>query len=79
MNTQSCSVFPLTPHPSALTPQPSIPTLLSATYVHNLPIDPTPDTLNFYAIFLSTHISPKSVTAYLSGISHQLEPYFPDV
>ena len=47
--------------------------------MHNLPVDPTPDTLSFYVVFLSSHIDPKSVNSYLSGICRQLEPFFPEV
>jgi len=44
-----------------------------------LPINPTPDTLSFYVVFLSTHINPHSVNSYLSGICRQLEPFFPNI
>ena len=47
--------------------------------LHDLPVDPTPDTLSFYVVFLSTHIKPDSVNSYLSGVCRQLEPFFPDV
>jgi hypothetical protein len=47
--------------------------------LHHLPVDPIPDTLSFYVVFLSSHINPKSVNSYLSGICRQLEPFFPDV
>lgn len=47
--------------------------------IHNFPVDPTPDTLSFYTVFMSFHIKPDSVDTYLSGICQQLEPYFPDV
>ena len=47
--------------------------------LHELPIDPTPDTLSFYVVFLSTYIKPDSVNSYLSGICRQLEPFYPDV
>jgi hypothetical protein len=47
--------------------------------LHHLPADPTPDTLSFYVVFLSSHINPKSVNSYLSGICRQLEPFYPDV
>ena len=47
--------------------------------LHNFPVDPTPDTLSFYVVFLSTHIKPDSVNSYLSGICRQLEPFFPDI
>ena len=47
--------------------------------IHRLPVDPTPDTLSFFIVFLSSHINPKSVNSYLSSICRQLEPFFPDV
>jgi hypothetical protein len=47
--------------------------------LHSLPIDPTPDTLSFYVVFLSTHIKPDSVNSYLSGICRQLESFYPEV
>lgn len=46
---------------------------------HNFPIDPTPETLSFYTVYMCHHIQPRSVNSYLSGISNQLEPYFPNV
>lgn len=52
---------------------------LTFVRLHDLPVDPTPDTLSFFTVFMSHHIVPKSVSSYLSGICHQLEPYFPDV
>jgi len=47
--------------------------------LHGLPIDPTPDTLSFYVVFLSTYIKPDSVNSYLSGICRQLEAFYPEV
>ena len=47
--------------------------------LHHLPVDPTPDTLSFFIVFLSTYIKPELVNSYLSGICRQLEPFFPDV
>jgi hypothetical protein len=47
--------------------------------LHNLPIDPTPDTLSYFVTFMSHHIQPRSVENYLSGIVNQLEPHFPHV
>src|SRR6202789_2455201 len=47
--------------------------------IHHLRVDPTPDTLSFYVVFLSSHINPKSVNSYLSGICRQLEPFYPDI
>lgn len=47
--------------------------------IHNFAIDPTPDTLSLYTVYMSHHIKPKSVGTYLSGICDQLEPFFPDI
>ncbi|KAJ3850663.1 hypothetical protein EV368DRAFT_6185, partial [Lentinula lateritia] len=47
--------------------------------IHNLPVEPTPDTLSFYTVFMSHYISSNLVDSYLSGITNQLEPYFPHV
>ena len=47
--------------------------------LHHFPVDPTPDTLSFYVVFLSSHINPKSVNSYLSGICWQLKPFFPEI
>lgn len=45
--------------------------------LHDFAVDPTEDTLSFYAVYMSHHISPKSVNSYLSGIANQLETLFP--
>lgn len=52
---------------------------LHFTQIHNLPIDPTEDTLSFFIVYMSHHIQPRSVKSYLSGIVSNLEPYFPHV
>jgi hypothetical protein len=52
---------------------------LTFVRIHDLPVDPTPDTISFYTVFMSHHIDPKSVSSYLSGICQQLEPYFPNI
>jgi hypothetical protein len=52
---------------------------LSFVRLHDLPVEPTPDTLSFFVVFMSHHIEPRSVRSYLSGICQQLEPYFPNV
>lgn len=44
---------------------------------HNFPVQPTEDTLSFFAVYMSRHISPRSVNSYLSGIAQQLEDFFP--
>ena len=52
---------------------------LTFTRLHDLPVEPTPDTLSFFVVFMSHHIEPRSVRSYLSGICQQLEPYFPNI
>lgn len=52
---------------------------LTFVRLHDLPVEPTPDTLSFFTVFMSFHIEPRSVQTYLSGICQQLEPYFPNV
>jgi hypothetical protein len=44
---------------------------------HDFPIDPTPDTLSFFTVYMCHHIKPSSTDAYLSGICNQLEPFYP--
>ncbi|EJD44846.1 hypothetical protein AURDEDRAFT_166028, partial [Auricularia subglabra TFB-10046 SS5] len=46
---------------------------------HDLPVEPTPDTLSLYAAYESHYISATSVRTYLSGICHSLEPFYPNV
>lgn len=47
--------------------------------MHQFPIEPTPDSLSFFIIYMSHHIHPKSVKSYLSGLVQQLEPDYPSV
>ena len=47
--------------------------------MHNMAVKPTTDTLSLYTVYMCHHIKPDSVNTYLSGICHQLEPYFPNV
>src|ERR1700683_4881065 len=47
--------------------------------LHNLPITPTPETLSYYITFQSSHINPKSVESYLSGICSNLELFFLEI
>src|SRR6266568_4185060 len=49
------------------------------TKLHNFPLEPTPDTLSLFTVYMCHHIKPDSVDSYLSGICQQLETYFPDV
>jgi hypothetical protein len=52
---------------------------LSFCDLHNLPVDPTPDTLSFFVTFMCDHIEPRSVRNYLCGICNGLENIFPEV
>jgi hypothetical protein len=47
--------------------------------VHLFPVNPTPDTLSFYAVYTAHYIKTDSVSTYLSGICNQLEFFFPEV
>ncbi|THH27792.1 hypothetical protein EUX98_g6401 [Antrodiella citrinella] len=47
--------------------------------LHNFPIEPSPDTLSFYTVYMCHHIKPDSVDSYLSGICNQLEHLWPNV
>jgi len=47
--------------------------------LHDFPLEPTPDMLSFYVVFMAHHIKPNSVSQYLSGIVSSLEPHFPNV
>jgi len=52
---------------------------LNFVLLHELPVEPTDDMLSLYTVWTSSHIEPRSVDSYLSGICHQLESYFPDI
>ena len=52
---------------------------LNFVKLHDLPVEPTPDTLSFYTVYMCHHVNPRSVNTYLSGISQQLETHFPAV
>jgi len=44
-----------------------------------MPVEPTPDTLSLFTVYMCHHINPRSVNTYLSGISQQLEADFPNI
>jgi hypothetical protein len=48
-------------------------------HMHHFPLEPNPDTLSFFVVYMSHHIRPKSVKSYLSGLVQQLEPDYPSV
>ena len=52
---------------------------LSFCRSHSFPINPTPDTLSFYTVYMAHHIKPASVDSYLSGICNELKPFHPNV
>jgi hypothetical protein len=45
---------------------------------HGFAIEPTPDTLSFYVVYMAHHISTKSLQSYLSGIISSIEHLFPE-
>ena len=47
--------------------------------LHDFPLEPTPDTLSLFTVYMCHHIKPGSVATYLSGICQQLKPYFPNI
>jgi hypothetical protein len=49
---------------------------LTFCHLHNRLIDPTPETLSFFTVFISHHINPKLVDNYLSDICNNLEGFF---
>ena len=44
--------------------------------LHNFLLEPTPNTLSLFTMYMCHHIKPTSIATYLSGICQQLEPYF---
>jgi hypothetical protein len=46
-------------------------------HIHGFGIEPTPQTMSFYVVYMCHHISPNSIATYLSGIIHELEPFYP--
>ncbi|KAJ7495745.1 hypothetical protein B0H11DRAFT_1666990, partial [Mycena galericulata] len=47
--------------------------------IHHFELNPTPETLSLYVVWMCHHIDPCSVDSYLSGIASELEPYYPNV
>jgi len=47
--------------------------------LHDFPLEPTPDTLSLFTVYMCHHIKPSSIATHLSGICQQLEPYFPNI
>lgn len=47
--------------------------------MHQLPVEPTEDTMSFYIVYMCAHIEPRSVNSYLSRICSGLEVYYPNV
>lgn len=52
---------------------------LSFVCMHDMPVEPTAETLSLYTVYMCHHIKPNSVDTYLLGICHQLKPYFLNV
>ncbi|KIY53834.1 hypothetical protein FISHEDRAFT_32525 [Fistulina hepatica ATCC 64428] len=64
---------------SAATYNSALQSYITFCRAHTFALDPSPDTLSFYVVYMSHFIKPSSVNSYLSGICSQLEPFFPDV
>lgn len=80
LNTERSILLGMALDPStALTYTSALNSYLTFCKTHGMLVEPTPQTLSYYVTFQSWHINPKSVDSYLSGISSQLEVYFPDV
>ena len=47
--------------------------------LHNFPLEPLPDSLSFYIVFMCHHIKSNSILQFLLGIISSLEPLFPNV
>lgn len=47
--------------------------------LHELPLEPSAETLSFYIVYECFYIEPRSVNSYLSGIINKLEPFFADI
>jgi len=52
---------------------------LAFANMHHFPIEPTINMLSYFIVYMSSHISPRSVKSYLSGLVQQLEPDFPSI
>jgi hypothetical protein len=52
---------------------------LTFCHLHQIPVDPTPETLSFFTVFMCHHINPKLVDNYLSGICNNLKGFFPNI
>ena len=64
---------------SALSYSSALQSYVTFCHRHQLPVDPSPDTLSLYVVYMCHFISPSSVSSYLSGICSSLESYFPHV
>lgn len=58
---------------------PALNSWVSLVKSHHFPIEPTINTLSFFIVYMSHHISPHSVKSYLSGLVQQLKPDFPSI
>ncbi|KIK91803.1 hypothetical protein PAXRUDRAFT_67497, partial [Paxillus rubicundulus Ve08.2h10] len=47
--------------------------------LHHIHPEHTTDTLSYYIAYMSHHIKPCSVHTCLTGITKELEPYYPQV
>ena len=59
---------------------------LSFCYRHEIDLDPTPNTLSWFIVYMAWQTGPSghlisiwTISSYLSGISHHLLPFYPHV
>ena len=52
---------------------------LTFCHLHHKPVDPTPETMSFFTVYMCHHFNPKSVDNYLSRICNNLEGFFPHI
>src|SRR6267154_4767261 len=65
-------------HSTHLSYTSAINSYLTFCRVHELNMEPTPETFSFYATYITSFLEPHSVNTYLSGIANELKTYFPD-
>lgn len=55
---------------------PALDSYLDFAIKHQFPIEPNPDTLSFYVVYMNHYVGPFLTDKYLTEVVNQLEPYF---
>ncbi|KAF5310079.1 hypothetical protein D9619_010333 [Psilocybe cf. subviscida] len=58
---------------------PALDSYLDFAIKHHMLIEPNPDLLSFYVVYMNHYIGPALTDKYLTEAVDQLQPYFPDV